>query len=90
MTNRDILVHALHHATGRPKRKLRRMLAKFAHSYPSPRLAAEVPEAEARELIARLEGEADGIRRWCLDGLVRHQADPSVVAGIEAAWATRN
>ncbi len=86
----DILTKALAEATGKPEAEVRRMIAMFNHSWPSPGLLEDVPDDQAEELLARLRSEKEGILKWLRQGAMRAALDPTKVRQIKANWKGRN
>jgi len=86
----DILTKALAEATGKPEAEVRRMIAMFNHSWPSPALLEDVPDDEAEKLLMESRSEKEGILNWLRQGAQRVAIDPKRVRRIEENWKDRN
>lgn len=69
MTNLEIFVAVLAHASGQPPAEIRRLCRAVLSHYPvNHRFFDRRPRREARELIAALKKDAPAVRRWLAKG----------------------
>ncbi len=68
------MTQVLHEVTGKPKELVSKILEDFVDAHPGSEvgLSKVVPEAEAKQLIAKLSKEKSGILNWLLKGKAMH------------------
>ncbi len=76
MTNFEIVVRAMSHATGLNRRIVRRRLKKYRKHFPAPNKLGETRSpTESVALLEPLKKEAPGIRAWLLTGYIAAAKD---------------
>lgn len=68
MKKSEIFIQTLAEVSGRPKNELEDMLAAIRRANPGGGWDQEVPESEAKKLLASFRKEATGIIAWLVQG----------------------
>lgn len=68
MTNREIMVQILSEVSGKSKKEISELFDIAGNKFPGAKLNDEVPDHEAKKLMAKLREESSGILMWLTQG----------------------
>lgn len=71
MTFQEIYIQTLSEVFGMPKQAIEEGLSAIRHAHPGGKWDEEIPDKEAKELLARYLTQAPEIHAWFLEGAKR-------------------